>query len=224
LEVVNNILVNVDSPIFGKPVNIVYRSLSAKGKLACSRTTLQFHCKRYKEQRVLPRRGDHGLKHGRPPTFDKENIPELNSNVLMTVGRGETSQSLNQTLIALSTQLETSTTPLAPKKLCRETQKLYFFQANTQPGIQLVPRSSCRSQGKRRETAALSYRNVMSQVTTLLAFNFIEGNWSNKPDNLPTGAQLAHSTIENAMGCPMKPVHPSQVINYDFTSYYTGKL
>jgi hypothetical protein len=56
----------------------------------------------------------------------------------------------------------------------------------------------------------------MSQIATLLNFNFVRGEWTNKPTNLSEGAKFAHRTIERATGHPMRhPVPTDHILNYD---------
>jgi hypothetical protein len=68
--------------------------------------------------------------------------------------------------------------------------------------------------------ARLSERNLFENISTTVTFNFVRGEWENKPDNLPEGCRLAHRLIESVMGCEMRPVPSWQVFNYDMTSYY----
>jgi hypothetical protein len=92
-----------------------------------------------------------------------------------------------------------------------------------QPGVARVKTSSLRTQGVRRQMAKYSERNLYSNIATVLHFNFVPGEWVDRPDNLPAGAKLAHELIERAWGMKMHPVPSWQVLNYDFSSYYTWK-
>jgi hypothetical protein len=43
--------------------------------------------------------------------------------------------------------------------------------------------------------AKLSERNLYSNISTTVTFNFICGTWGDKPDNLPEGCRLAGRLI-----------------------------
>eukprot|EP00536_Pseudo-nitzschia_multiseries_P019691 jgi/Psemu1/62401/gm1.62401_g len=75
------------------------------------------------------------------------------------------------------------------------------------------------SQGARRQMASTSLRDLMSQVTTLLVSGFVKGSYP-KPKGLTEGSFLAHSVIEKARCCAMKPIPPFKHLNYDMTSTY----
>jgi hypothetical protein len=59
----------------------------------------------------------------------------------------------------------------------------------------------------------------MSQVTSILDFNFVRGKWNSEPDNLPIGDEFTPATVEDAMSCPMKSsIDPKSSIR---TSHHT---
>jgi hypothetical protein len=88
------------------------------------------------------------------------------------------SSSLTQDLLELSSQQRTKRgidTSFETKTCSSATRKLYNLEASTQPGISLVKPPSTKVTGSRQQTAATSHRNVMSQIATLLNFNFVRG-------------------------------------------------
>jgi hypothetical protein len=134
---------------------------------------------------------------------------------------------LTRDLLELSSQQRTKRgidTSFETPTCSNATRKLYNLEAATQPGISLVKPSSTKVTGSRRQTAATSHRNIMSQIVSLLNFNFVRGEWTNKPTNLPEGARLAHQMIKKVTGHPMRPVPTDHIVNYDFTSHYYCKF
>jgi hypothetical protein len=125
------------------------------------------------------------MKVGRPPLIEKENIQQLNNRLHNNVGLVGGSSSLTQDLLELSNQQRigrgTIDTSFEKQIIFSATKKLYNHEASVQPGISLVkPSSTTKVQGSRRQTAASSHRNVMSQIATLLNFNFARGERTNK--------------------------------------------
>jgi hypothetical protein len=200
-EIVNYMLVNTSTPMFGESTNLVQKFLMDKRVIGFSRATLQPAVKNYNEHKILPQEGSYGIKVGRPTTIDKENIALLNNTLHKNVGMIQGSSSLTQDLLELSSQQRTKRgidTSFETKTCSSATRKLYNLEASTQPGISLVKPSSTKVTGSRRQTAATLHRNVMSQIATLLNFNFVRGL--------------------------MRPVATDHIANYNFTSHYYCKL
>jgi hypothetical protein len=166
------------------------------------------------------------MKVGRPPLIEKENIQQLNNRLHNNIGLVGGSSSLTQDLLELSNHqriVRGIDTSFEKQMISSATKKLYNHEASVQPGIFLVKPSSTKVQGSRRQTAASSHQNVMSQIATLYDFNFVRGEWTNKPTNLSEGAKFAHQTIERVTGHPMRPVPTDHILNYDFTLLYYWK-
>jgi transposase len=215
-EIIFYMLVNECSFLFGQPINLVHKYLTDKSAIGFGRTTLQKAVKNYKEKGILPRKNSDGMKVGRPPLIEKENIQQLNNRLHNNVGLvgGSSSLLLTQDLLELSNQqriVRGIDTSFEKHTISSATKKLHNHEASVQPGISLVKPSSTKVQGSRRQTAASSsHRNVMSQIATLLNFNFVRGGeWTNKPTNLSEGAKFAHRTIERVTGHPMRPAVPT---------------
>jgi hypothetical protein len=227
-ELVVGLLENDASPsIYTSPMKQVHDSLQKLGKVVCSRVTLQRRCKSYINDVVLPRAGDDGAAMGRRPLIAIENIPRLNERALEVVGMTQDSNDLVSSMQRLVAQdreerglpQQTTSNP----NFAHHTRARYDALASLQPGIARVNNSSARTQGIRRQMAKLSERNLLTNISTTVTFNFVRGEWVDKPDNLPEGCRLAYKLIEAVMGCPMLPVPSWQVFNYYMTSYYTFK-
>jgi hypothetical protein len=226
-ELVVGLLENDASPIYTSPMKQVHDSLQKLGKVFCSRVTLQRQCKSYINDVVLPRAGDDGAAMGRRPLIAIENIPRLNERALEVVGMTQDSNDLVSSIQRLVAQdreerglpQQTTSNP----NFAHHTRARCDALASLQPGIARVNNSSARPQGIRRQMAKLSERNLLTNISTTVTFNFVRGEWVDKPDNLPEGCRLAYKLIEAVMGCPMLPVPSWQVFNYYMTSYYTFK-
>jgi hypothetical protein len=193
-EIVNYMLVDMSNPIFGEPTNQVHKFLMDKHVIGfTSRATLHRVVKNYNEYKILPKEGCDGMKVGRPHKIDKGNFTLLNNTLHKNVGMTQGSSSLTQDLLELSSQQRTTKrgidTSFETPACSNATRKLYNLDASTQLGISLVKPSSTKVTGSRQQTAATSHRNVMSQIATLLTFNLVRGEWTNKPTNLPEGAR-----------------------------------
>jgi hypothetical protein len=109
-EIVNYMLVDMSTPIFGEPTNQVHKFLMDKRVIGfTSRATLhRVVVKNYNEYKILPKEGCDGMKVGRPHKIDKENIALLKNNTLhKNVRMIQGSSSLTQDLLELSSQQRT---------------------------------------------------------------------------------------------------------------------
>jgi hypothetical protein len=79
-------LVNECSFLFGQPINLVHKYLTDKSVIGFGRTTLQKAVKKYKEKGIPPQENSDGMKVGRPPLLEKENIQQLNDRLHNNVG------------------------------------------------------------------------------------------------------------------------------------------
>ena len=89
LELVDNMLINDKSVIFGMSVNAVGSLLYGLKKLPCTIKTLQRAVKQFIEHGILPRVGDDGATRGRKPIVTKEQIQHLNDDVKKNIGTGK---------------------------------------------------------------------------------------------------------------------------------------
>jgi hypothetical protein len=145
------------SPFFGKSVRKVWQLLNDKGLVVCSRESLQRQIRHYIEQGKLPPQGADGSTNGRPALIDKENINMLNENIFRNVGSTSSIAQFAKTVEETVKQQRLSqglpellVTPTYDHK----TVKKYFEESSVQPGVSLVPASTVRTQGIRRQMAA----------------------------------------------------------------------
>jgi len=76
-------IVDTSTPIFGEPTNQVHKFLIDKSVIGFSRATLHRAFKNYNEYKIPPKEGScDGMKVGRPPEIDKENMALLNNTLL----------------------------------------------------------------------------------------------------------------------------------------------
>ena len=226
-EIVHYMLVNESSPLYEKSINKTYNFLLSNKVICFSLATLKKHHKLYKDTGILPSNGHDATRRGRPPKIEKENVTKLNDRVIENPGLVAGSSELTLDILDLSRQqrqVRGVDTSFDSTTVSSGSKKRYNHEASLDPKVSLVPKSSAKVQGSRRQTASTSHRNVMSQIATLVNANFVKGEWTDKPTNLPEGAKLAHKLIEDATGCSMRPIPTCQIFNYDFTSHYYLKL
>ena len=205
-ELVEAMCVNTVSPIYQLSPKKVAPLLKSLRALVCGTSTLERRCTFFRKNGVLPASGDDGAAMGRRPLISKENIPELNGNVLENVGMSEGRDDLDSCMsqIVAREREERGLPPLltATSTFSTHTRLKYDVLASIQPGVARVAASSARNNGIRRQMARFSERNLYANIMTVLQFNFVPGEWIEKPDNLPPGAKLAHNLIERGMGLP----------------------
>jgi hypothetical protein len=98
--------------------------------------TLQKAVKNYKENGILPRENSDGMKVGRPPLIEKENIQQLNNNLHNNVGLVGGLSSLTQDILELSNQqriVRGIDTSFEKHTISSATKKLYNHEASISP-------------------------------------------------------------------------------------------
>ena len=213
--------IDTKSPVFNYSVKPPLMQMLSEGKkCVVNYHTLQRWIRRYNEKKILPLKGDEGIKPGRPALVSIGNLPSLTNRVLQNSGKVDTVQDLSNDIVDLhqhEMEERGSKTIGNSTPICRHALKKYTSQLSFLPGISLIKPSGARSQGARRQMAGTSMRNVMSQAATLLVSSFIKGSYD-KPKGLPKGSSLAHRVMQQVTGHAMKPIHTFQHLNYDISA------
>ena len=218
-EVVVFMRVNTNSPLFKQSSLSVYNVLANREPLPplliCGYRTLHRSVKNYEDNGELPKESDEGIRVGRPPLISPEQVPLLNEGVKEHSGKVEKMSDLSNTIVAIASKSDQE--QIEPPSA--DTQLFYNLIAANEPGITLTKASSARPQGCRRQMAASSLRNLMSQCCTVLEVQFVPGRFD-APQNLSTGASFMLKTLKAVTGVDHQPIKDWQAVNFDFSSYY----
>ncbi|VEU38750.1 unnamed protein product [Pseudo-nitzschia multistriata] len=128
--------IDTKSPVFNYSVKPLMQMLSEGKKCVVNYHTLQRWIRKYNEKKILPLKGDEGIKQGRPALVSIRNLPSLNNRVLQNSGKVDTLQDLSNGIGNLHQQEmeeKGSQTIGKPTPICSHTLKKYTSQLSFLP-------------------------------------------------------------------------------------------
>lgn len=210
----------------GKGLKRIAHELHEHNRVLYSSTAIMSHLRNYMHKQILPDEHDFGGNVGRKPMLEVKSICETinarEQSNLSFVGDGfeESKEALTNTRKRRLEDLgmDIYTTDCTPS---RGTIARYDRAATlADPEISVVPMESTRKKSVMREVMSRSIRSTMSHTVGNLISGFALGKWRNKPKTLPSGAQEAHTLMEEAIGMEMKPIDGYLICNTDDTGRF----